>query len=278
MNYIEVKFTCDPYSEAAKDVIAALAAEIGFESFVDSSSGTNGYIPSSQFDKKVLDEMIANFPLETKITYQVTEIEGKDWNEEWEKNFFQPLVIDNKCIVKSSFHKVSEVYDYNIIIDPRMAFGTGHHQTTELMIRSILDENMEGKSLLDMGCGTAILAILASKRGADSILAIDIDQWAYDNAIDNLKLNDVHNIEVQTGGAELLNKQEFDVILANINRNILLNDIHRYSGVLKEKGTLFLSGFYAEDIPAIKAECVQNGLHYVSHKEKDNWVAVKFQK
>jgi ribosomal protein L11 methyltransferase len=278
MNYIEVKFVCQPYEEATKDVLAALTAEIGFESFVDSESGTTGYIPSKSFDQVALERIIEEFPLDAKISYQIQEIEGQDWNEEWEKNYFQPLVIDDRCIVQSSFHNAPKTFEYNITIDPKMAFGTGHHQTTELIIRSILEEDFSNKALLDMGCGTAILAILASMRGADPIVAIDIDEWAYDNAMENLNLNNIENIKVLIGGAELLGKQAFDVILANINRNILLNDISQYATVLHKNGNLFMSGFYAEDIPAIRTECQKHGLTYISHKEKDNWVAVKFKK
>ncbi len=278
MNYIEVKFVCRPCEEATKDVLAALAAEIGFESFVDSELGTTAYIPSKLFDENALKKLIEEFPFDAEISYRFQEIEGENWNEEWEKHYFQPLVIDDRCIVQSSFHNAPKTFEYSIIIDPKMAFGTGHHQTTELMIRSILQEEFSNKPLLDMGCGTAILAILASMRGADPIVAIDIDEWAYDNAVENLGLNDIHNVEVLIGGAELLGKQKFDVILANINRNILLNDIFKYAHVLNNGGNLFMSGFYVEDIPAIRAECEKQGLAYVSHAEKDNWVAVKFQK
>lgn len=278
MNYIEVKFVCEPFEEAAKDVLAALAAEIGFESFVDSELGVTAYIPSKLFDEAALGKMVAEFPLEVEIDYQFQEIEGQNWNQEWEKNYFQPLVIDDRCIVQSSFHNAPKTFEYNITIDPKMAFGTGHHQTTELMIRSILAEEFSGRSLLDMGCGTAILAILASMRGADPIVAIDIDEWAYENAVENLGLNNVRNVEVLIGGAELLGKASFDVVLANINRNILLNDISRYVDVLHVGGDLFVSGFYREDIPAIRTECERQGLKYVSHLEKDNWVAMKFHK
>ncbi|MFT4072409.1 MAG: 50S ribosomal protein L11 methyltransferase [Dysgonamonadaceae bacterium] len=277
-NYIEVKFIFEPYDEAAKDVLAALAADIGFESFVDAEDGTVAYIPVNLFDESSLQQLISCFPLENNIRYTSQEIEGKDWNEEWEKNYFQPLIIDEQCIVQSSFHHAPKIYKYNITIDPKMAFGTGHHQTTELMIRSVLEENFEGKSLLDMGCGTAILAILASMKGADPVTAIDIDQWAYDNAMENLQLNHVANVEVKIGGAELLGSKTFDVILANINRNILLNDINRYVSVLNPNGLLFMSGFYREDIAAIEAACKACQLELVSCKEKDNWVAVKFRK
>ena len=159
-----------------------------------------------------------------------------------------------------------------------MAFGTGHHQTTELMIREILKEDFAGKSVLDMGCGTAILAILTSMKGADPITAIDIDKWAYDNAIENLRLNNIDNIKVEIGGAELLGKETFDIILANINRNILLNDINKYASVLNQGGTLYMSGFYVEDIPAIQEECKKYGLTFDFNSEKENWTAVKFTK
>ncbi len=278
MNYIEVKFTIEPYSEAAKDVLAALTAEIGFESFVDETDGCIAYISANVFSAEALQSVLNDFPLDADIRYTHSEIQGQDWNEEWEKNYFQPLVIDDRCIVQSSFHNDPRRYDYNIIIDPKMAFGTGHHQTTELMIRSILEEDFSSKRLLDMGCGTAILAILGSMRGANPVLAIDIDQWAYDNAQENLRLNDIRNVTVQIGGAELLQGQMFDVVLANINRNILLADIRHYASALTVGGLLFVSGFYSEDIPAIEAECAVRGLQKVSHKEKDNWVAVKFVK
>lgn len=276
MNYIEVKFACNPNDEVVNSVLSVYLGEIGFESFVEDQEGTIGYIQESLFDESVLKEVLTNLPVEAEITYTCTNIAGQNWNEEWEKNYFQPLIIDNRCIIQSTFHKVPATYEYNILIDPKMAFGTGHHQTTELMIREILKENYEGKSVLDMGCGTAILGILASMRGAEAVTAIDIDKWAYDNAVDNLTLNNVHNIEVKIGGAELLGEKTFDVILANINRNILLNDIQTYASVLNKNGHLYMSGFYTQDIEAIKDECEKYGLSFCYNTEKDNWVAVKF--
>ncbi len=278
MKYIEVKFICTPNNEIVNSILSATIAEIGFESFVEDELGTTAYIQSDMFNMEKLDEILANFPIEAEIIYTFKSIEEQNWNEEWEKNYFQPLIIDNKCIIQSTFHNVPATYDYNIYIDPKMAFGTGHHQTTELMIREILKEDFSGKSLLDMGTGTAILAILASMRGADPIIAIDIDQWAYDNAMENLKINNIDNIKVEIGGAELLGSTTFDVILANINRNILLNDIHSYVSVLNTGGSLYMSGFYVEDIPVITEECNKNGLTFISNTTKDNWTAVKFRK
>lgn len=278
MSYIEVKFICTPNDEIVNSILSATIAEIGFESFVEDEFGTTAYIQSSLFDAGKLDALLGDFPVEAEIIYTYKVIEDRNWNEEWEKNYFQPLIIDDKCIIQSTFHKVPATYDYNIFIDPKMAFGTGHHQTTELMIREILKDDFTGKSVLDMGTGTAILAILGSMRGADPIMAIDIDQWAYDNAMENLRINNIGNVEVKIGGAELLGNETYDIVLANINRNILLNDIPAYTAVLNEGGYLYMSGFYVEDIPAITKACSQNGLSFCYNTEKDNWTAVKFQK
>ncbi|WP_165042017.1 50S ribosomal protein L11 methyltransferase [Dysgonomonas sp. ZJ709] len=278
MNYIEVKFKCTPNDEVVNSVLSVYLAEIGFESFVESQEGTIAYIQESLFDADQIQVILNDLPIDAEIIYSYKSIEGQDWNEEWEKNYFKPLIIDNKCIIQSTFHNVAATYEYNILIDPKMAFGTGHHQTTELMIREILKNDFTEKSILDMGCGTAILAILASMRGANTITAIDIDKWAYDNAMENLKLNNIENVKVEIGGAELLGKDSYDIILANINRNILLNDINIYASVLNVGGCLYMSGFYTEDIPAIKAECEKHGLSFNYNVEKENWTAVKFTK
>lgn len=278
MVYIEVKFVCNPNTEIINSVLSAVIAEIGFESFVEDETGTTAYIQNNLFNPTELDKVLRELPIEADISYTYKSIEDKNWNEEWEKNYFQPLIIDNRCIIQSTFHNAPATYEYNIFIDPKMAFGTGHHQTTELMIREILNEDFDGRSVLDMGTGTAILAILASMKGANPIKAIDIDKWAYDNAIENLELNKIKNISVEIGGAELLGNTTFDIILANINRNILLNDIHVYASVLNKGGLLFMSGFYVEDIPAITEECNKHGLNFVHNNIKDNWTAVKFTK
>lgn len=278
MNYIEVKFKCEPNNEVVTSILSADLGEVGFESFVEDEQGLTAYIQEENFNENAIGSIISNFAIEASLSFSYKLIEDRDWNEEWEKNYFKPLIIDDKCIIQSTFHKIPPTYEYNIFIDPKMAFGTGHHQTTELMIREILKEDFKGKSVLDMGCGTAILAILASMKGADPIIAIDIDKWAYDNAMENLNLNNIDNIKVEIGGAELLGNETFDVILANINRNILLNDIHRYASVLNTGGVLYMSGFYVEDIPAIKEECEKHNLSFAYNTEKENWVAVKFTK
>lgn len=279
MDYIEVTFDCSPNNEITRDILSAMLAEIGYESFVETDEGVTAYVQKQLYNEENLKLVLNDIHTDSKITYVATEIEGKDWNEEWEKNYFKPLVIDNRCIIQSTFHKEPAVYEYNIYIDPKMAFGTGHHQTTELMIREILNTDFAGKSTLDMGCGTAILAILASMKGANPVLGIDIDKWSYDNAIENLSLNNISNVEIQIGGAELLDSSNtFDIILANINRNILLNDIKSYVKVLNSDGLLYMSGFYTEDISCITEECAKNGLEFVSSQQKDNWAMAKFRK
>lgn len=282
MNYYELSFKYNsPIDrETINDVLAGELANIGFESFSEGEEGLLGYAPENLYNKTQVDQLLAQFPLtDTEITYSDKLIEDQDWNEEWEKNYFNPIKIDNDCIIRASFHKEEPGYTYNIIIDPKMAFGTGNHETTYLMIKEMLKLDLKGKDLLDMGCGTAVLAILAKMRGAKRVAAIDIDEWAYNNALENIKLNDTADIEVALGGAEKISEMgTFDIIFANINRNILLKDINTYSKYMHKGGTLFMSGFYSEDIPVIKEECERNGLSLISNTELHNWVAVKVTK
>lgn len=223
MKYLEVTFTTHPCNETVNDVVSALAGEIGFESFVECEGGIQAYIQQTLFDEEALKEMVVNFPLpDTRIEYTIKEAEDKNWNEEWEKNFFQPIVIGDRCCIHSTFHKDTPKTEYEILINPQMAFGTGHHETTSSIISELLEADLKGKSVLDMGCGTSILAILASMRGANPVTAIDIDDWCVNNSKDNIALNHIHNITVELGDANLLKgRKAFDVIIANINRNIL---------------------------------------------------------
>lgn len=278
MKYFEVTFTTSPCNETVNDVVSALAGEIGFESFVEWENGVQAYVQQSFFDEEALKEMVKNFPLpDTTVSYEIKEAEDKDWNEEWEKNFFQPIVIGDRCCIHSTFHKDTPQTEYEILINPQMAFGTGHHETTSSIICELLDADLEGKSVLDMGCGTSILAILASMRGANTVTAIDIDDWCVNNSRDNIELNNIHNIKVELGDAALLEGREpFDVIIANINRNILLADMDRYAACMHQGSELFMSGFYVQDIPAIREKAESLGMTFVHHREKNNWAAVKF--
>lgn len=278
MKYIEVSFTVSPISETANDIIAAFAMELGFESFVESSNGTVGYIPAHLFDEQTLKDTLASFPMtDTTIAFTACEMEDKDWNEEWEKNFFEPIVVDSRCVIHSTFHKDYPKADFDIIINPQMAFGTGHHQTTRLIIAYLLDADLKGKSVLDMGCGTSILAILASMRGASELIAIDIDEWCVNNSIDNLALNHIDNVKVFQGDASSLTAVgPFDVIIANINRNILLADMQYYVSRMHMGGEIYFSGFYESDLSMIKAEAERLGLRYISHRVEKEWTAARF--
>ena len=278
MKYFEVTFTTAPCNETVNDVVSALAGEIGFESFVEWEHGVQAYVQQTLFDEEALKDMVDNFPLpDTQISYEIKEAEDKDWNEEWEKNFFQPIVIGDRCCIHSTFHKDTPQTEYEILINPQMAFGTGHHETTSSIICELLDADLQGKSVLDMGCGTSILAILASMRGADPVTAIDIDDWCVNNSRDNIELNGINNIKVELGDASLLEgRKPFDVIIANINRNILLADMDRYAACMQKGSELFMSGFYVQDIPAIREKAESLGMTFVHHREKNNWAAVKF--
>lgn len=275
MNFIQVDFSFEAFEEFMADILAAELAEIGFDSFVPCENGMQAFIPETKFDENNLKDAINNYPLEVAISYEIVTVASKNWNEEWEKHYFEPIVIGEECVIHSSFHKDIPVAKYDIIIDPKMSFGTGHHETTSLVIGEILKMNLTGKKVLDMGCGTAVLAILAAMRGASELLAIDIDSWCTENSLENIALNKVSGIEVKLGGAELLDGLHFDIILANINRNILLADMEKYAACLTTGGELYMSGFYKADIPVIEAELNRNGLELIDFKEKNNWVVVK---
>ncbi|MDR2840722.1 MAG: 50S ribosomal protein L11 methyltransferase [Paludibacter sp.] len=275
MDYLQVSFIITPFQDYISDVLAAELGEIGFESFVAAESGIDAYVQQNLFSTDKLANLLHNFPLDAKISYHVTEIESKDWNEEWEKNFFEPIVISNKCVIHSSFHANYPTAEYDITIDPKMAFGTGHHETTSLMLAYILDADLSGKTVLDMGCGTAVLAILAAMRGAKNLTAIDIDTWCVENSLENIALNNVSGIDVKLGDAALLDGLHFDVIFANINRNILLADMEKYAACLSVGGQLYMSGFYCQDIKVLEEEAKRHGLQLLEYQQKNNWAAVK---
>ncbi|WP_416440520.1 50S ribosomal protein L11 methyltransferase [Leeuwenhoekiella sp. A16] len=273
--YTEYDFKIEPLIPGVEILIAQLA-EIGFESFEETDLGVKAYIQSAEIKGDLLSdfELLADDTFE--ISFSKTEIEPVNWNEEWEKNF-EPIEVDGKCTVRAPFHPVPDT-EYDIVIEPKMSFGTGHHETTHLMIKHILKLDLTSKKTLDMGCGTGILAILAAMRGADPVEAIDIDNWCYENSLENVERNNIKNISVYEGDVKLLDDKQYDVIIANINRNILLADISVYASCLSPEGILLLSGFYTKDIPAITSESNKHGLNFIMNFEKNNWVACKFVK
>jgi len=281
MDYYEITFTYESLIDATIifDLLAAGLGEIGFESFVQDADRLVAYIPVNIFDTNKLDTSLAQFPLaNVRLKYSSTFIEARNWNEVWEQNYFKPVRLNNECLVRALFHPEESGYRYEIIIHPKMAFGTGNHETTALMLREIISLDLEGKEVLDMGCGTAVLAIVAAKKRASRVVAVDIDEWAYNNALENCLLNNTTHIQIVLGDAtQIVQQGMFDYIFANINRNILINDIPSYCKVLKPEGALFLSGFYKKDITAIETVCNRNGLFLCSLAEQNNWVAVRFE-
>ena len=280
MKYFELAFTVNPCNEIVTDVLSATLGDIGFDSFVESEGGILAYVQQSLFDEEALKSVIEDFPLpDTEITYIIKVAEDKDWNAEWEKNSFQPVVIGEQCVIHSTFHTDYPKAEYDIVINPQMAFGTGHHGTTASIIQELLEADLKGKTVLDMGCGTSILSILACKRGAKAVTAIDIDDWCVNNSRDNIALNGISNITVELGDASSLKgRLPFDVVMANINRNILLADMESYVSVMHPGSEIYLSGFYVEDIPLIRSKGESLGLKFLSYSENDSWVAVKMKK
>ncbi|MFW5890249.1 MAG: 50S ribosomal protein L11 methyltransferase [Marinilabiliaceae bacterium] len=269
-----------PPDQAAKDILIAQLSQIGFDSFMETEEGIEAYIPSNK-DLTVNEETVPFLAWpEYTLKIRTETIEDKNWNEEWEKNYFKPIVIGNQCLIRSPFHKTGLTASYEILIDPRMAFGTGYHETTSLVLTHLLEMDVSNFQILDMGCGTAILAILASMKGARDIVGIDNDPWAVDNARDNLQLNHIHNVEIISGDAGLLDRyaDTFDLLLANINRNILLEDMPFYQNVLKQDARVILSGFYSEDVPLIDEKARSLNWEHILTKEQNNWIAVSYRK
>jgi ribosomal protein L11 methyltransferase len=277
MDYFELIFSFSPDSSLAREVLSALLADLGCESFSETDETLKAYIPAPMPDPTLINQLLDAFPLAgVKINWTASKIERRDWNEEWEKNYFQPVIIADKAVIHSSFHKNVPKMQYDIVIDPRMAFGTGNHATTSMMAAFVLETELEGKSALDMGCGTAVLAILAKMRGARRVLAIDNDRWAWENAIENVRLNSTPDVEVLLGDATTLTHERFDMIFANINRNILLNDIPKYATCLESQGSLFVSGILCRDKEIIVEKCHSCGLTPVAEKKNGEWIAIHF--
>lgn len=271
--YIGYYFSVSP-KEPATEILTAELGFAGFESFVETENGVTAYIKKEEWNDDILENIMILKNEDFAIEHSFEEIEQVNWNAEWEKNF-NPIVVDDKCTVRAPFHDIPTT-QYDIIIEPKMSFGTGHHETTHMMIQHILKLDLEGKSVLDMGCGTGVLAILAEKKGASKLDAIDIDNWCHINTLENIERNNCTNITAYEGDATLLVNKNYDVVIANINRNILLNDMEKYISCLNANGTLLLSGFYNDDIPLITEKCNELDLQFVENFEKNHWVAVKF--
>lgn len=279
-DYVEVRIDLTPCNEDMTDLLAAVLADAGFESFVPDSSGLLAYIRLQDYDGSMRD-LLRELPFECSATWNATVIEGRDWNHEWEKNYFQPIVIDGRCVVHSSFHSDVPECDHDIVIDPKMAFGTGHHATTWLMMSRLLDMELDGKSVIDMGTGTGILSILSAMLGASPVTGIEIDEGAYLNALENVKLNGCGDaVTLINGDASALGAvgYEADLFLANINRNVITGDIDRYAAKIKNGGTVLFSGFYTEDVAVIEQAAAAHGLSAVDVTSRDNWACVRMIK
>ncbi|HBS53102.1 MAG TPA: 50S ribosomal protein L11 methyltransferase [Flavobacterium sp.] len=272
-SYIGYHFTIEP-KELGSEILIAELGEKAFESFTETETGIDAFVQKELWDETILDGIFILQSEEFSINYTFEEIEQINWNEEWEKNF-EPIEVDGKCHVRAPFHPKTEA-EFDIVIEPKMSFGTGHHETTHMMIQHLLEMDVTGLKTLDMGCGTAILAILAEMKGAQPIDAIDIDNWCYLNSIENAERNNCKHISVYEGDAALLQGKKYDLIIANINRNILLNDMQSYVDCLNAGGTILFSGFYEEDIPFIDNSCTEKGLTYIKKFQRNNWVSLKY--
>lgn len=273
MTYIEYEFLIEPL-QPASDILIAELGYAGFESFVENDKGISAYIQKKDWNADILEGVEILKSEDFSIGFTLTEIEQQNWNQEWETNF-HPIEVDGLCTVRAPFHETPST-KYDLIIEPKMSFGTGHHETTHMMIQHLLKNDLTDATVLDMGCGTAVLAILAEKLGAKKVDAIDIDNWCYLNSVENAERNHCSTISVFEGDASLLGKTKYNVIIANINRNILLQDIAAYAKCMLPNGTLFLSGFYKEDIPIIEMECEKHRLKLNEIIERGAWVSLKF--
>lgn len=274
LTYIEYNFTIEPRDPATEILIAELGL-FGFESFVETETGLLAYIQSEEHSEHIMNDIQILESNDFNIEYSFKTIEQTNWNEEWEKNF-TPINVNNRVYVRAPFHEASTM-DYEIVIEPKMSFGTGHHETTHMMIQHLLDLDVTNKSVLDMGCGTGILAIFAAMKNAKPIDAIDIDEWCVENTNENIIKNNCEFISVFLGDANLLQDQKYDIIIANINRNILLQDLPAYKRCLNTNGILLLSGFYTEDEPLLQSKAKELGFEFLKKFERNNWLSLRFR-
>ena len=275
MKTFEYSFTA-PSSDIQHDMLTTMLAEIGFDSFMDDAMGLKAYCSADNRDDLAVENLLLEPSFSDIRLLKVEEMPDKDWNEVWEASY-QPVVVNDRCRVRAPFHEPDPSFEFDLVIEPKMSFGTANHETTAQIIQLMLETDFQGKAVLDMGSGTAVLAILAKKLGAAHTVAIDNDEWAYRNAFTNTELNGVSDIEIILGDASAI-QGSFDVVLANINRNILLRDMHLYVAAMRPDAHIFFSGFYTEDLESIKAEAERLGLHYCRHLSRNNWVAAEFVK
>jgi ribosomal protein L11 methyltransferase len=276
MIYTQISFKLNPDNQENREILVAMLSELPFESFDESEEKVMGYIPGETFDMSEIVDITDFIPFVTEIKNEL--IPDKNWNEVWENNYFKPLLIGNRCLVRAPFHTEFEPAEFELVIEPKMAFGTGNHETTTLVAEQILDMDLTGKTVLDMGCGTGILGMLASLKGAKSVTAIDIDTWSFESTVENARLNNIFNLEAKLGDASLLGNETYEIIFANIHKNVIINDLPIYESVLQSGGKLYLSGFYKHDMADVKTKAESLGLREIEFQEKNNWVVYSFKK
>ena len=276
MNYTKISFKLTPDSEENREILVAVLSDLAFESFDETEDQVLGYVPGESFNYVEMNKITSTLPFSVRTENEM--IPDQNWNEVWEKNYFKPLLIGGRCLVRAPFHTEYEPAEFELVIEPKMAFGTGNHETTTLMAEQILNMELTGKTVLDMGCGTGILGMLASLKGARSITAIDIDTWSFESTVENARLNNISNLEAKLGDASLLGSETYEVIFANIHKNVIISDLPAYEKVLQSGGKLYLSGFYTHDMPDVKERAESLGLLETGFHEKNNWVVFSFRK
>ncbi len=278
-DYYALRLDVQPCCTDATDLLAYLLGEAGYESFVPDEKGLTAYVRAELFSDDAVRNALADFPFDAIVTASSELVEGQDWNAEWERNYFKPIVVGDRCVVHSSFHTDVPTAEFDIVIDPKMAFGTGHHATTSLILTRLLDMELNGRPLIDVGTGTGILAILAAMRGAVPVAGIEIDRFAWENACENVRLNSHPEIAMLCGDAALLEAlAPADVVVANINRNVILADIARYAAAMRPGATLLLSGFYETDCPMVEEAAIAAGLEPCGRTTRDSWACVELRK
>ena len=276
MIYTQISLKIFPDTQENREILVAMLSELPFESFDETPEFVLGYIPGESANLEEINAVTSLLPFSVNTENEL--IPDQNWNEVWEKNYFKPLLIGNKCLVRAPFHTEYEPAEFELVIEPKMAFGTGNHETTTLVAEQILEMDLTGKTVLDMGCGTGILGMLASMKGAKSVTAIDIDTWSFESTVENARLNNIFNLEAKLGDARLLGNELFEIIFANIHKNVILTDLPVYESVLQSGGKLYLSGFYTQDMPDVKAKAESLGLIETGFQEKNNWVVYSFEK